>query len=211
MGKLVPAAFFATFLVSTMSATAADTPKLHLVEALCITYQISGQMMEGTNVQCHRQYGHETYRLETTKIKIPGFAQTQSKTTVTVGADIYAINRDAGTATKTKNPMYDGMAKSAGTDPAEFLRAMGMSPTGTTEEILGLRCTVYQSTALGDMCMTDDGITLRSKMPSMTMTATEVRRDEGDPAIYALPGQVEVKEGPDLSQGIQGLMKQYRK
>jgi hypothetical protein len=50
MGKLVPAAFFATFLVSTMSATAADTPKLHLVEALCITCQISGQMMEGTNV-----------------------------------------------------------------------------------------------------------------------------------------------------------------
>jgi hypothetical protein len=185
MMKWAPAVGFAALLLTAMPAAAADTPKLHPVEAMCVTYQISGQMMEGTNVQCHRQHGHETYRLETNTIKIPGMKQTTSSTTVTVGPDIYAINREAGTATKTKNPMYDGMAKSGGKDPAEYPRAMGMSPTGTTEELLGLRCSVTRSPALGDMRMTDDGITLRSKMPSMTMTATEVRRDGGDPAIYA--------------------------
>ena len=76
MMKWAPAVGFAALLLTAMPAAAADTPKLHAVEAMCVTYQISGQMMEGTNVQCHRQHGHETYRLETNTIKIPGMKQT---------------------------------------------------------------------------------------------------------------------------------------
>ncbi len=103
------------------------------------------------------------------------------------------------------------MAKSEAKDSAEYARSMGMTPTGVTEEHLGLTCSVYRSPSIGDMCMTDDGIMLRTKMPQMTMTATEVRRDEGDAVIYVLPGQVTVTEGPDLSQGIRGMIKQYQK
>ncbi len=99
--RLIGASACALALLAS-PAMAADTPKLHPVEALCVTYQLSGQMMEGTNVQCHRQHGYETYRLETNTIKIPGMTRTTSSTTVTIGADVYAINREAGTATKTK-------------------------------------------------------------------------------------------------------------
>ena len=107
--------------------------------------------------------------------------------------------------------MYEGIAKSADREPADYAKAIGMSPNGKTEEHLGLPCNVYSNPQIGDMCMTEDGITLRTKMPNMTMTATEVRRDAGDTAIYDLPKQLKIQEGPDLSQGIQGLMKQYRK
>jgi hypothetical protein len=196
--------------LSVSCAAAADMPKLHPIEALCVTYEMSGQMMEGDSVQCHRHYANESYQIQNTTIKIPGMTQTQSQTTVTIGPDIYAINRQAGTATKTKNPMYDGMAKSEGMSPADYAHSMGMSPDGTSQEYLGLTCAVYRNPSLGEICMTDDGILLRMKMPQMTQTATEVRREEGDPAIYALPSQVRVTEGPDLSQGIQGLMKQYQ-
>lgn len=210
MGKWIVALLTGASLL-TAAPGHAGTPKLHPIEALCVTYTIGGQMMAGDSIQCHRQYANESYQVQNTKIKIPGMTQTQSQTTVTIGPDIYNIDRAAGTATKTKNPMYDRMAKSDGMTPADYARSMGMSPTGASEEHLGLRCDVYQSQMMGNICMTEDGIMLRMQMPNMTMTATEVRREAGDPGIYALPGQVRVTEGPDLSQGLKGLMKQYQK
>ena len=201
-----------TALVMLASAAAmADTPKLHPIGELCVAYKTGGQMMKGESIQCHRRNAYESYRVETTTIKIPGMTQTQHQTVVTIGPDIYTINQQAGTATKTKNPMYDGMAKSEGMTPADYARSMGMSPDGSTQEYLGIVCNVYRNPQLGEICMTDDGILLRMKMPQMTQTATEVRRgDAGDPAVYDLPNQVRVTEGPDLSQGLQGLMKQYQ-
>ncbi len=204
-------AIMGSLLLLSPAATAADPPKLHPIEALCVTYEISGQMMEGDSVQCHRQYANQSYQIQNTTIKIPGMTQTQQQTNVTIGPDVYAINRQAGTATRTKNPMYDDLAKAEGMSPADYAQSMGMSPDGTTQEYLGLTCAVYRNPSLGEICMTDDGILLRMKMPQMTQTATEVRREEGDPAIYDLPNQVRVTEGPDLSHGIQGLMKQYQK
>ena len=77
--------------LSVSFAAAADMPKLHPIEALCVTYEMSGQMMEGDSVQCHRHYANESYQIQNTTIKIPGMTQTQSQTTVTIGPDIYAI------------------------------------------------------------------------------------------------------------------------
>lgn len=197
-------------MLSAGAAAAGDNPKFHPIEELCVAYEISGQMMEGEALQCHRKHAYESYRVDSMTIKIPGMTQTQRQTTVTIGPDVYAINRETGTATKTKNPMYNDMVGSQGMSPADYAQSMGMSAAGTTQEYLGLTCDVYRNPSLGEICMTDDGIVLRMKMPQMTQTATEVKREPGDPAIYDLPNQVRVTEGPDMSQGIQGLMKQYQ-
>ncbi len=192
----------------------ADTPKLHPLEKLCITYEISGQMMAGEHEQCHRQWAYETYRIENTKISVPGFSQTQRQTVVTIGPDIYTVNTESGTATKTKNPMYERMVRMAKDNPdglvSAYADAMGMQPTGKTEEILGRSCEVYANPKMGEACVSDDGIMLRMRMPQMTMTAVEVAEEAGDPAIYDLPDQVRVTEGPELPQNMQDMMKQYQ-
>ena len=94
--------FAAALLLGAGQGIAAETPKFHPIEELCVSYKSSGQMMEGEALQCHRRFGHESYRIETTTIKIPGMSQTQKQTSVTIGPDVYAINRQAGTATKNK-------------------------------------------------------------------------------------------------------------
>lgn len=195
-------------------AAFADTPKLHPLEKLCVTYELSGEMMEGQHEQCHRQWAYESYRLERTKIKVPGFNHTQSRTVVTIGPDIYSIDREAGTGTKMQNPVYDEMVKASRDNPeglvSTYAEAMNMQATGETEEILGRYCKVYANPEMGEACMTDDGILLRMRMPQMAMTAVKVAENAGDSAIYDLPGKVRVTAGPALPQNMQEMMKQHQ-
>jgi hypothetical protein len=195
----------------TVGAAAAETPRLHPFEELCVAYATTGQMMEGNGNQCHRHYGYEAYRQETIRFKVPGMAQTQSHTFVTIGPEIYDVDPRAGTATKTRNPLYDALVKGGGKDPEAVARAAGMVPTGGSDTLLGLSCRLYAGQLLGEMCMTDDGIVLRLTLAGMSMTATEVQRGEsGDPAIYDLPGKATVIDAPPMPRGLQDLMKQYR-
>ena len=47
------------------SAMASGTPILHPFEAVCIDYEMSGQMMNGTSTRCHRNYAYEQYEIQT--------------------------------------------------------------------------------------------------------------------------------------------------
>ena len=98
-------------LCSTATAAAnPDTPILHPVEAVCIDYEQSGQMQNGTSTKCHRDHGYEQYEISEISIGVGPFKQSQSSLTVTIGDTVYAIDTDANTATQTVNPMYEGIA-----------------------------------------------------------------------------------------------------
>ncbi|MEL7539297.1 MAG: hypothetical protein AAGJ51_00205 [Pseudomonadota bacterium] len=198
-----------------VAAANPDTPKLHPVEAVCIDYEQSGQMQSGTSTKCHRDYGYEQYEISELTIGMAGFSQSQSTFTVTIGDTIYAIDTEANTATQTVNPMYQGLADavdqsgSAAVSDA-FLNAMGMTPTGQTQTVVGLTCNVYASNMMGSACLTDDGLMLQQSVMGTEVTATSVTYDEGVSENYRRHETATITQGPDLSNGIGGLLDQLQ-
>ena len=201
----------------TLPAAAAspDTPKLHPVEAVCIDYEQSGQMQSGTSTKCHRDFGYEQYEISELTIAMAGFSQSQSTFTVTIGDTIYAIDTDANTATQTVNPMYQGLADAVDTSGSAavsnaFLSAMGMTPTDQTQTVIGLTCNVYSSSMMGSACFTDDGLLLQQSVMGTEVTATSVSYDEGVTENYRRHESAAITQGPDLSNGLGGLLDQLQ-
>ncbi len=59
------------------------------------------------------------------------------------------------------------------------------------------------------MCLTDDGLMLEQSFMGNNQVAVSVSiGDGGDDANYTLYQNVQITDGPDLSNGIQGLMDQ---
>lgn len=193
-----------------------DTPMLHPVEAVCIDYELSGQMQQGTTTRCHRDYAYEQYEIQNLTVGFGGFTQSQNQHNITIGDTIYAINLSTNTGTKTTNPMYDQIVSAMqGSDPADvgnaFIAAMGFTATGATKTIADTTCDVYDSAMMGTACLTDDGIMLEQSIMGSTMVATNVSiGDGGSDANYALYQNVAITEGPDLSSmpSLQDLMNQ---
>lgn len=200
-------------LAAILPSASADpsTPKLHPMEKACITYESSGSMQSGTSTRCHRDYAYETYEIMQTTIGMAGFSQSQSTHTITIGNTIYAIDLDSNTATQTVNPMYDGLVNSmAGSSPEDmssvFLDAMGMTATGDTKAIADTECNVYNSQMMGTACLTSDGLMLEQIFMGNTQRAISVSIGEGgEDANYTLYETVPVSQGPDLSNGLEGL------
>jgi hypothetical protein len=199
--------------LSTLSTSAvANPPKLHPVKEVCVDYQHSGQMMNGTSTRCHRQFAHEQYEIQDMKMGIGGFTQVQKQHTITIGDTIYAINTQTNTGTKTKNPMYDSLSKALKNSSPEnmadtFTKSMGFQPTGESKKVLDLKCNVYQSPQMGTVCHTKDGLMLEQNFMGNTVRAVKISFDEGDNKNYELYKKVKIIEGPDLSKGLQGLFK----
>ena len=211
--SLAITAVAAAFFSATAQANDA-TPKLHPTEAACITYESSGQMMTGTTTRCHRDYAHEVYEIVNTNISFAGITQSQNQHTITIGEWIYAINLETNTGTKTKNPMYDGLVSALkDSSPEEmtavFLNAMNMTDTGQSKTVVGVSCRVYTSAMMGTVCLTDGGLMLEQSFMGSTQIATDVAIGEsGADENYTLYQSVPITEGPDLSNGLQGLIDQ---
>lgn len=186
-------------------------PKLHPVEAVCIEYQLSGQMQKGTMIQCHRDHGYEQYQIQNVTIEVSGFKQSNEQHTITIGDTIYAIDLKTRSGTRIKNPMYERMAaalegKSPGEMAGAFTTAMGLRPTGQTKKIAGRQCASHSSPALGELCLSEDGLLLEMSVMGNVTTAVSVSLGEsGEAANYRLHETVPISEGPDLSK-LQKLM-----
>ncbi len=206
----------AALLAASLSPVIANdaTPKLHPVEAVCITYEMTGQMMNGGSTRCHRDFAYEQYEIQNTTVGFAGMTQSQNQHTITIGDTIYAINLATNTGTQTQNPMYAGLVaaledKTPEEMSAAFLDAMGFTATTVTKTIADLLCTVYTSMQMGSACLTEDGLMLEQEFMGNVTTATSVSiGDGGDDANYTLYQNVPITEGPDLSNGLGGLMDQ---
>ena len=182
------------------------TPKLHPLEAACLSYEMTGQMQSGTVTRCHRKFGYEQYEIQNITIGVMGMTQTQNQHVITIGDTIYSIDLSTNTGTKTQNPMYESIVsamegKSPEEASAEFMTAMGMTATDQTKTIAGETCTVYQSAQMGTTCMTQTGLMLEQLIMGMGQVATAVTvGDGGEDANYTLYETVPITDGPDLSE-----------
>ncbi len=211
------------FILTTISIAcitqAYAAPKLHPLKAACVTYQLSGQMQNGSTTRCHRKHAYEQYETQNITIGIAGFTQTQHQHTITIGDTIYAIDLEKNTGTKTKNPMYESIMNGMqDKDPEEmsdaFFTSMGFTATDNHKTIAGHQCQEYNSAQLGTVCLTDKGLMLEQNVMGNVTTATDVSiGDSGDEANYELYKNVPITEGPNLSNGfdmesLQNLMNQ---
>ena len=211
MKRLIP------FLIGALAAACGgdaandDTPMLHPVEKACVEYELSGALQNGTMTRCQRDYAYEQYEIQNVTMGIGPFQQTQQQHNITIGDTIYAIDLQKNTATKTKNPVYEGLVGAlADSSPEEmsaaFLAAMGFNPTGEEKTIAGHACAVYASGMIGTACLTPGGLMLEQSFMGNTTRATSVTLDSGgDPANYTKYEGMQVTEGPDLSN-LQDLM-----
>jgi hypothetical protein len=196
------------------SGLAEDTPRLHPLEAACIDYDLTGQMLNGKVTRCHREYAYESYEIQDADMSFGGFKQKQHQNTIVIGNVIYVIDLPTQTGTKSVNPMYDKiLASLEGKSPEEmgqaFMTSMGFTPTGETKNIAGHDCKVSSSSMLGTVCMTDDALMLEQSVMGNTRTATRVNIGEGGAEEnYTQYTQVPLSDGPDLSKmpDLQKLM-----
>ena len=192
------------------SVLAEDTPRLHPLEAACIDYELTGQMMNGTVERCHRQYGYESFEIQNGTMTFGGFTQQQNQNTIVIGNTIYSIDLQKQTGTRTVNPMYDKLvAQLEGKSPEEmnetFMTAMGFTATGESKSIAGHDCRVFTSAMMGTLCMSSDALMLEQSIMGNTRTATSVSVGEsGADENYSQYTQVSITEGPDLSKMPQG-------
>lgn len=191
-----------------------DTPQLHPLDKACVTYEMTGQMMSGGTTRCHRDYGYEQYEIQETTVGFAGVTQTQRQHVIIIGETIYSINLDTNSGTKTQNPMYASVtAALQNSSPdqmsQQFFDAMGLTPNGETKTIAGASCAVYTSAMMGTVCMTDNGLMLEQDFMGSGQIATSVNvGDGGDDENYTLYQTVPITDGPDLSNGLQGLFQQ---
>lgn len=196
--------------VGGVAAADDSTPQLHPVEEVCVSYESVGQMMNGTTLRCHRDYGYEMFEIEDMAIGLGGFTQSQKAHRVTIGDTIYAIDPNTNTGTKTTNPMYQGLVDAVESNGSEtvssaFLSAMGYTSIGQTKSIAGIECTVYNSQMIGTACFSEDGLALEQTVMGNVMSATSVVYDAGEDANYRRHETATITDGPDLSNGIGGV------
>ncbi len=204
----------ATILLTAQAQANDSTPRLHPTEAACVTYETTGPMMTGDTTRCHRDHAYEQYEIVNTNISFAGVSQSQNQHTITIGEWIYAINLQTNTGTKTQNPVYDGLVSALeDSSPEEmtpvFLNAMGMTANGQSKTVAGVDCNVYTSAMMGTVCITNGGLMLEQEFMGTTQIATNVSiGDGGEDENYTLYQNVPITDGPDLSNGLQGLIDQ---
>ena len=205
-------------LVIPAAAVVADdnTPMLSVVEAVCIDYETSGDMQNGTSTRCHRDYAYEQYEIQNLTMGFGGFSQSTNQHTIAIGPTIYVIDLSTNTGTRMTNPMYDQIVNATqNADPEDFvdtfLTAMGYTATGTSKTIADTTCNVYNSPMLGTLCLTEEALMLEQSIMGNTTVATSVSMgDGGSDDNYTLYQNVPITDGPDLSNmpNLQDLMNQ---
>ena len=194
--------------------------RFHPIENLCIEYEVSGQLMNGTMIQCHRKYGFESFTIQDTEVGIGNIKQKQMSHTITIGDKIYAVDTATQTATVTTNPMYQHLVQrmSQSGESAEdigrtFISAMQYSPDGSQKTIQNMECSGYRSPSIGYACFSEDFIVLEQEVFGNRQVATRVQIGEsGGDENYTLWQRVELRQGVDLSNGInvQEILKNYQ-
>lgn len=203
----------ALLALAACSQEASADAKLHPVEAICVEYEQTGAMA-GTTTECHRDWGHQRYTIETLTLSMMGVRRNHNRHVITADDQITSWDRDTNQGTVTTNPMYDQIVSAADGDMESFgndmIVAMGFSQTGASKTIAGEACNVWSSAAMGQMCFTEDAIVLEQVMSmgpaSIARRAVSIRRNDGGEASnYQVPNNVTIAQGPDLDALMGGF------
>ena len=131
--------------------------------------------------------------------------QVERSFNLTKGGFVHHLNLDTKQCTKTNIKVLTDRVN----DPERFAQQMkqqlNMKPAGTCEGA-GHKGIKYTH-SLGEICLLDDVFMLWQKSAGVTTTVTDVRFNVSLPEDkITLPAGVKCVPGPDLTQGIGGMM-----
>ena len=189
--------------VAPPASSKTEMPKFFEIENFTVVRKLEG-IQSGTVTEHIRDWGRQRAEIRDLTIGIAGFTQTQRTRAIHEGEWIVAIDLDRGTATRTRNPMFNAFTEVD--DPREvaerLLDSFAGPETGETGSYAGEDCRIRKHPQLGQTsCISEHGFTLYTTNENLGVseTAVEVRRGDGGPdAAFEVPSGMEVAEGPDL-------------
>lgn len=197
----------------------AEDVRLHALEAYWVRYTLEG-MMQGEVLEQCRNYCNERAETRKTSMSIGGMNQAQNQRTLTVRDEVYTVNEDTGTVTKTSNPMYQTLVdqvKANGTEATykTWMKSFGYEVTGNQREIAGETCEDYSSAQMmgATTCLTDDGLMLRTEVAGSIQTAAEVHRGAPqDLAAFEIPdgSVISHEEMPASIEDLQKMLQELK-
>ncbi len=190
----------------------ADNPRFHHLEKYCVFRDAAG-MLQGQIIECSCEWGYKHFEINQVSMVAGGMTIPSNQHTITIGPDVTTINPDTNQAIVAQIPNYDAMVDALGdgdlvANNRILMESMGSTYTGQMKEVAGNECEIVTNPTMGDMCITEDGITLELIMMGGTMTqvATSLDTDTcGDMANYEVPDGVNISEGPDIADLLQQL------
>ena len=199
-------------LLPVCAASIADNQKFHPLEKYCVTRASSG-MMVGNSVECSCEWGRIRYEHQDLAISVGGVEIPNKQHIIQIESEITTYNPDTRQGTVSQNEMYDVFANSdAADDPMAAMRssmeAMGSTFTGETKQVAGHDCQIVKNSAIGDMCISDDGLVLEMVVMEGTMTQVATSVDLGtcgDENNYIVPDDITLSDTPDLSEMMEQL------
>lgn len=204
--------------VATGGAIAACETKMTMLKESTAIYDVldgDGKQI-GTIERYSDNWGRRIVEIRNVTMTMMGMTMPDESHTVSDCGWIYAISKDGASATKTKNPMWDGMEnamREKGPQAAgrEMMTATGFQATGEQCSRIGFKGAAFTNPSLpGDakMCVDEkNGILLESYVNMGVAVNREVlvkfEKSAGPDAVYQLPAKI--TEGPDLSNlGLTG-------
>ncbi len=195
----------ATALAVVNPACAFAKPKLHMLEAYCVTYELEG-LRTGTLTECMRDFGHE--RVEKRSIRMTEEAVDKEERVIYRGDRVITINLKDHTAWEAHNPDYGWLLERlAGVDEADygdfFKRGLGGEVTGETKTVAGKPCDVLVAEQMGtdaSWCLSRNGLVLEVVMPMFVKRAVSVEIGSGGAnADYQVPDGITFVDADDTA------------
>ncbi|NOY62754.1 MAG: hypothetical protein GXP10_06335 [Gammaproteobacteria bacterium] len=190
----------------------ADELKFLNIESATVKYKHTGST-SGWSELCISDFGNLMVDRRELTTSMLGFSTKESKKVITRGAEITTVDLEKMSASVTRNPLYDSMArqveqKGGVRTGQEMMEIMGGKKTDRTGNYANHDC-VFWTLMGGNSCVTPEGISVFLKVDMMgisSMTQEAIEVHEGEPCSQediSIPDGIKVKK-VDMDQIMNG-------
>ncbi len=186
--------------------------KFYKVKAGQITYQLSG-FRSGTETYSFTDYGVKSRRETRATTTMQSVTHREDSVLVSDGPWMYGIDAKTNTATKRKNPFFEGLEKRKNVDMfktgEDLFKAWGGTVVGE-DKVMGHACKIWDLKQLmTKTCVTADGLALWTKSgmagTELTQTATSIKIGPIPASLVTIPTGMKVVEGVDPLEQLRQL------
>jgi len=174
--------------------------KRYKIKSGIVKYKVSGTMT-GTETMYFDEWGHKEAKFSKTEMKIFGMVQKSNKLTILDGKNVFDIDLDKRTATKTENSMYASFENKTDKEMDDFgedlMTKMGGKKVGT-ETVFGKNCEIWEIATLGSKIWVWKNLLIKSETNMLgmkiNMMVTELKVNVSVPSgKFQVPSGIEIK------------------
>lgn len=202
------------FCGSVVAFQTASKLKRYNQKSGTIEYQITGNMMTGTEILHFDNFGAREAKYTNTEVKVAGFSQKTNTVAYLEGSTLYTVDLNTNTGTKMENKIMKNLeGKDLQDASKQMLKDMGGKQIGN-ETFLGKNCEVWEIKSLGSKTWIWNGVPLKTEVNMMgqqiTYTATKIS-ETVDPKKLQRPTNINYTEGMDPMKMLEQMKKNMPK